>query len=735
MYNKIDLVYEIFPDKGIEYSLLLHPGADLSKVKMQYSSNHTNVADENIEYYLDHSGNVQIKTSLGNITEKDLGSYYKEEKSPIVSHYNFDNDILSFQLDNYDNTKEIVIDPWIVSETANGAESSSAVWEVETDNVGNVYTISNEKPMQLKKYNSAGSWQWTYNTPWDTASVWLGTLATDQNGNSYITSGTAPEIEKINASGTMLWHAIGFNSSEYWSIIFCGDTNKILVGGTYVPNISSFDYYSAIFEISTNNGNVLNYQTYDSVNVQMIGVPLVTPIEVRSMATTNNSKLVFLTHKYVASINQDFSICPNMIYQNYFNIPYAYKCENFLPETQNGGGLKAIIAGDHFFYSHAGDRIYKYSLSDGSLVDSVILAGGLCNTALGQRVIYNSGLDVDSCNNLYVGSGDRIIKFDENLNFLQEVLLPFTVYDVKVNTNGEVIAVGAEFSDTCSTNRHGQIQSVVLNACAPHVFTHSSNAGICSPANLVCATDSAFNLISIDTGGVWSGTGIVDTIAGTFNPSVANMGNNTIYYQLPDGTIDSTVIDVEDCTPINVCYDSTYLVATNGFLLISWQEQQLDTFSILTEQDCIDCPSATPQYNYGSYLGCDLSFCYDTIWVEFATGDTILPPINWPLRITDGNTSLVYNSLSEIPICNPVSIQNQEKEVSQIKIHPNPANQILYVDYNKAFTIEIYNITGKRVMISNKKEINISKLKAGLFQVAVKNKKGKILKTEKLIIQ
>ena len=63
----------------------------------------------------------------------------------------------------------------------------------------------------------------------------------------------------------------------------------------------------------------------------------------------------------------------------------------------------------------------------------------------GKIYVSNSGLAVDSCGNVYAGSFDRVVKFDADLNILSEVNVGFTVYDVSVNSNGEVIAVGAQF--------------------------------------------------------------------------------------------------------------------------------------------------------------------------------------------------------------------------------------------------------------------------------------------------
>ncbi len=724
LYPDIDVVYTFQQGKGLKYSLLLHPGADISQVKMKYSADYTATGKEFVHFKLDESGKMKIMTSLMKVTESQPIAFYKKEKTTrnIVSKFIFNNNVLSFDMDNFDNTKEVVIDPWVVFETANGINSSSAVWEVETDSAGNIYTTSNEYPMQLKKYNNAGILQWTYNTPWDTSAYWLGTLATTGDGITYITGGSTAEIEKIDNSGNMIWHNTGIESgstiSEYWSVIFNNnDTNKIIVGGTYSEN--NFIYYAAIYELDASNGDILGYQLMDSVDVSV--PPSSFPNEVRSMAVAPNSKFVYLTHHYVASANQEFLICSNTYYQTGFDIAYAYKCEDFWPFTQNGEGLKSIIAGDNYFYVHRGDTILKYSLTDGTLLDSAAIDSG-GSTILPQGiVIHNSGLDVDSCNNLYVGSNHLVIKFDEDLNVLEEDTVPFTVYDVKVNNNGEVIVVGAEYDNSNTSDRHGYIQSVNMNACSPYEVSNIYNPGICLPVDYVCMNDSVFNLISVDTGGIWSGTGIIDSLAGTFDPSVANIGDNVILYELPDGESDSVIITVIDCTPINVCYDSTNIVAYGGSMPFSWNQLQSDTTSILNEQDCIDCPSATPDYVLGSYMGCDLSFCVQDIWVEYDTGLTANIPATWPLMVTNNYDTLIFNSLSDIPYCTSNRV-NLRPLSDEIKIYPNPVNHTLYVDCPKSFTMEITDISAKLILISKSRETDISNMDPGIYLVKIYGK-------------
>lgn len=646
LYDNIDVEYEIHEGQGIKYTLFLHPGADLSQVKMQYSSSQTDRGSEFVEYSLDSEGDIQIKTSLGSIIEKDLKTFYKNG-TPITSNYVFENDILSFNLADYDHSQEVVIDPWIISATFN---TSTAVWEVETDASDNVYVIGGETPMALQKYNSTGTLQWTYNTPWDTASVWIGTLATDEFGNSFITAGTSPEIERISPAGAMVWHNPGYSAvCEYWSITFNCDNTRLIVGGTYVPSLFSFDYSSAIFDIDINNGNVLGFQTFDTTDISIM---FNMPVEVRSICASKDARYLFLTHTDVGEVNQNIGLCPTSV--PVFKVPngyqLAYKCEDYLPETQNGGGLKAIIANDDYVYIHRGDRIYKRSLVNGALISDVAIPGGSSSTdVFGNYIVTNSGLDVDSCGNVYAGSVGQVIKFNEDLVVLSTTAVGFTVYDVSVNSNGEVLAVGA-VSNNSNVNRSGKIQSLNLSACAQYE-PNCCDAHICSVPSL-CDYDAAFNLTSSVTGGVWSGTGITNTSLGTFDPSVSGIGSFWVHYTLPCGS-DSILVVVNLCTPITVCSNGTDYVATGGSSSLTWSDWETYNTPINNEAECIACPTTTPNYIMGIYTGCSSNTCSGTGWVNIGAGNTLNPSliINWPIIVTDGTDTTTYNNAGEIPAC------------------------------------------------------------------------------------
>jgi gliding motility-associated-like protein len=645
LYPNIDVEYEFHPEGGIKYSVIVYPGGDISQVKLKYSS----------ESFLQEDGNIYIKTKFDKIIEHAPITFYNGKKKELInSTYLLNNNIISFEIKDYNPSKTIIIDPWTETPFTN---ASNGVWECDHDALGNVYIfgdgmLDSEK---LLKYNATGALQWTYTTAWDTSGNWLGTMATDLNGNSYITSGSVAEIEKVDNSGSMSWHNNGGAMDEYWAICFNCDQTKLIVGGTRLEGMPSITGKGVIFDINTSDGSVIDIADVGTCRPGPMGLTNV-PMEVRSMTASYNSKYYYLTLDTIGAISQNFSLCGSVqpeLFEIDHTYHFGYKSENFRPSNGNGSNM-AIKANDSFVYTQDGETVHKRSLADGSIIGSAAIPGGNITTSLfGENSADNNGIDIDNCGNVYIGSSDRVIKYDSDLNLITSVNTTYKVSDVSVSTSGNVIICGTT-GTTGSSNREGYVQSVSLSACEP-ITMICCDAVIC-PVEPMCDTDAPISLIS-GTPGTWSGDG-VNPSTGLFDPSIAGIGTHVIVNTLPCGA-DSIVIEVMDCSPISVCVnDDTNLEASGGTGTgtISWCESSDTVYTILTEQQCIDCPTATPEYIMGFYTGCSETTCNASVWTAYATGHIASTPSTWPLLVTNGVDSLIFNSLSEIPDCAPCDV-------------------------------------------------------------------------------
>ena len=624
IYPNIDVEYEVHPKIGIKYAFIVHPGANPSDLNMLYDR----------EFSIQNDA-VHVKTLFGDIIDHAPITFYQDNHDEIIdSKYASNGKSLSFNLAEYDISRTIVIDPWV--QTPNDPNSNwNCVWELDKDAAGNVYVIAGIMPMQLLKYNPAGVLQWTHNTPYDTT-AWLGTMATDDLGNTYVTNGTSYRIQKINTAGGVVWNNVnpsgpgtGLNT-EFWNITFNCDQTKLLIGG------SGGFIDGRVYDIDMNTGNSNAF--VEVTEDLLVGIP-VNIQEVRAMCPSPSGKYYYVTLDTIGYLTDDLTLCStgtSMVKDDH-GIGWGYKAEDW---RYNNTGIKALRADADFVYVNKGNELQKRSLQNFSVIGSVTIPGGVLNNVfLGGNQNQNAGIDIDDCGNIYVGSKTGVYAFNPVLTQIGFYPTTFKVWDVRVSTAGDIIACGGT-GDSGDNSRSGGIQSFAASACSPMAFT-CCNAAVCTP-NDMCVFDAPIALTPASAGGTWSGVG-VDAF-GNFDPAIAGVGVTFITYTLICGT-ETIAITVNPCTTIEICEESNGdLTASNGNGTYTWYEGILtpSTTPITTEQECIDCPTATPAYFFGLYTGCDLSDCatVDTVWTQYATGTTTAPS-GYPIQIIDGNGLVV----------------------------------------------------------------------------------------------
>lgn len=620
LYPNIDVEYTFLPESGYKYSLILHPGADASVVKMLYGKNE--------QLSITANGELHIATDFGDIIEHAPLTFYSHNNANTIdSRFVLKNNTVSFKLSGYDKNQTVVIDPWVQSPAFN--TQWDCIWECDKDAAGNVYIIGGVMPMQLIKYNSAGAVQWTYNTPYDTTS-WLGTFAVDAPGNSYVTQGSVAAIQRINTSGGLVWNNGNpggiFASTEFWSITFNCDQTELVIGGTG-NTLPPLPY---IYRVDMNSGNVTN-------SLQVTGGALFPTQEVRAITACGNARYYWLSHDTIGYIKENFGQCSNpqqAIFKVNNGYAYGYKCENF---RVNNTGIAAIRTFGNFAYCHRGNILHRRDLATSAILNNATIPGGAFTTQFGSSFVENSGIDVDDCGNVYVGSKNQVVKYSSTLSQLATYPTSsnFNVYDVHVSTSGDIIACGSTGTSS-SGARQGYIQSINASACAI-VPIVCCDANICQPPNF-CATDPATTLTASTPGGTWSGPGITNASTGTFNPSVAGAGSHTIIYTQACGS-DSVTILVSPCLPISVCIEPNgTLTASNGVAPYTWQKDTV-------VQNCSACiiGCAFPP-------GCAVNA---TSWVTYATGTNApLPSDGYPVRVIDASgTTLTITSAGQLQPC------------------------------------------------------------------------------------
>jgi gliding motility-associated-like protein len=177
------------------------------------------------------------------------------------------------------------------------------------------------------------------------------------------------------------------------------------------------------------------------------------------------------------------------------------------------------------------------------------------------------------------------------------------------------------------------------------VVEAAPNATI-TPAGPFCETDGSTNLTAATAGGTWSGTGITDGSAGTFDPVAAGDGTHSITYTVTVGACTSvnteniTVIPLPEPTitgPLNVCAGSTeiyttesgntnYQWAVSGGTITAGGGTNDDNVTVLWDGAG---PTYTIDINYENALGCSgATATQSTITVHLLPVDALNPVDN-----------------------------------------------------------------------------------------------------------
>jgi gliding motility-associated-like protein len=637
VYPGIDVVYEPHPESGFKYSLIVHPGADPKAPKLHYDHPFT----------LTSTG--QLETTIRDakiVDHAPIAFYLGEEQSKLSCAYSIREGSVGFNVNTYNPAKTLVIDPW--TQTPTFPSNWDCIWECEADASGNTYIIGGVTPLELKKYNSAGVLQWSFNTPYDTSS-WLGVFATDNAGNSFVTQGSTAQILRVNTGGGLVWSNTSpgglFSSTEFWNIAFNCDQTKLVVGGTggIIPPLPY------LYDINTATGNVIT--SVQVTGSTIAGFPPNTQ-EVRAVTATDNQKYYYLTHDSIGFVSDNLSLCPTQtvpfhVENGGYNL--SYKNENW---RYNNTGVEALAYYNGFVFVNRGNRLDKRDFASAAILQSVTIPGGGFPATFGQNQMENSGIAIDDCGTIFVGSKNGVYAFNQALVQTASYPTSFVVYDVALTSTGEVVAAGST-GNSGSASRTGTVQSFAATACAQPAII-CCNPFICDPGP-ICDTDAPFALQVETPGGTWSispATAAFNTSTGTFDPGASGNGTWTVTYTLACGseTVDFTV---NTCSALSVC------IETNGDLTVSggtgpytWAYFDPGGTTPITNQT--ECQACGYTWTFGTCLNgfIPVTSCSTPAgYVDFGTGVTVTPPANNQLQVTDNVGTVFQFDPATLPPC------------------------------------------------------------------------------------
>ena len=432
IYPNIDVEYTFPEDKpGIKYSLILHPGADPSVIKMKYTG---------AEYIsVDAGGNVVIQSRFGEFIDHAPKTFY-EDGASVSSAFHLNGNIVSFDLmSNVSHLKSIIIDPWTTNPAFTGFNSA---YDVDYDYAGNVYVYGGSNPFQEIKFNSAGAVQWVYNaTP-----LWLyGDFAVDANsGSSYLGEGynfnlgSAPaQMIKVNAAGSQVILSPGnMKLQEIWRISYNSCTKKGVIGGSG---------WTAGYEAAVLDTTLL---TMNPINVLSPGG--LKDVDIMALDNSGNCFMGFSTAQ--SQSGNKIVKCPvGTLAPLAYNVSSNFQMTeiqstNFVNNTTGTNGMNGMAVNGTYLYTYNSSKVKKYNKNTGVAIDSAVITPPVfCCFPNFYLSIDWGGITVDECDNVFIGSHDTIIQLDGNLNKVGFVKASGDVYDLKLGPGNLLYACGKSF--------------------------------------------------------------------------------------------------------------------------------------------------------------------------------------------------------------------------------------------------------------------------------------------------
>jgi len=468
MYPGIDVEYT-FPDKGgIEYDLIVHPGADASIVKMEYGG-----AARSIEAGTD--GNMTIHTETGDILEHAPVSHMADG-SAVASAFNVQGTQVSFTLPHgYDHTSTLTIDPWVNVLTQLTVQNLGC--DVDYDVPGNLYVygaggtnsadINPSDYEKVAKYDPSGAFLWVFNgsvpaVGWTTAG---GTTGVDLLGNmkvdrinetvyvgcAFDVNGT--QVIRLDNNGVYNNFISNQNGTflEVWSFVQnCATGDIISMGGGTSGNLTLAVITPSTGAVATNNFTGIAYGSsgggfFSSTTTTGFGQDVVSGAE----DSLENLFVVMASLVGTPQIN-------NTMYQ--VNSTYNGKVWGPVPtgftafteaanmpvydnvSGENSNNFNALAVNTSYLYYYDGHNLAAYNKANGAGV-------GTPTTVPGNNILWQGGIAVDRCNNIYVGAIGQILTY---------------TFNGSTFTAGAPISLGAGFtSDTVFDVRYNQLNNLL----------------------------------------------------------------------------------------------------------------------------------------------------------------------------------------------------------------------------------------------------------------------------------
>jgi len=419
IYPGIDVLYSIQPSsaKGFEYSLIVHPGADPSVIRMKYGGDVSKLK-------LDGDGSLLVKTGIDVIVQSGLTVFESEDANAVhvlpsstlvETKFKIENNEVRFLVNGeYDHSKILVIDPFVSSTAALTGVSAGKAKDVDFDYAGNVYVSGggDGNVYQLAKYDATGVLQWTFsgtvnNPQWTFGPYFGGWVVEKTTGNIYLGQGfdftTGFIVVRISTTGLYDNYITTGNPNfrENWKMIWncnSGLPQIIVAGGGTNSNIN-LGLLSPPSVVPT----AANITGIASIAFQDMADMVIDPLT-NSMYTIYASGSVATLNNSIYKHDQPYSAATKV-----WNVPTGY---TVLQEAANRPYLGGVGLNENSANMLAINPSYLFYWDGKNLKALDKTTGAVTGTPVttASTALMQGGIIADACNNVFVGDINGTIK-------------------------------------------------------------------------------------------------------------------------------------------------------------------------------------------------------------------------------------------------------------------------------------------------------------------------------------
>lgn len=277
IYNGINLKwYE--KDGQLEYDFIVKPGVDYKQIK---------IAIKGASLRINSMGELEMKTPFGTIVEKAPVVF--QNKKILKSNWELNGNTISFNVDNVDLTKVLIIDPAVrVWGTYYGGANNDVAFSCTTSSLGDVYvagyttsgtstiiattgahqtTLGGQNDGFLAKFNASGVRQWaTYYG--GTADDFINSCVVDNSGSAIYLAG---ETASSSGIATAASHQTIFGGGTSDAFLLSFNSSGVRQWGTYYGG-ADIDYGKSVCLDPSGNIFLAGYTT-SSVSANCIATP------------------------------------------------------------------------------------------------------------------------------------------------------------------------------------------------------------------------------------------------------------------------------------------------------------------------------------------------------------------------------------------------------------------------------------------------------------------------------